>query len=233
MNWNKIDQYIQKADRAALQNIVKVLLKPHASPVFGAVKAVEHEVAALDALKTLGYLDADADEYNLVEGLRVTKAKARALLYNSALRQMGDESEIDSQLRLVVGNCVLCKDGDMFLFEVAQPLTMDRLRQRIRKLGFISDGTFSGSVARIPGDALAALVEALIPLSVVEKKAALKKLQAAGYEEKDLKSIIKKITIAAATAFAGKAAGSLVEQSTNELWPFLCGQIEEIKGKMS
>jgi hypothetical protein len=80
---------------------------------------------------------------------------------------------------------------------------------------------------------LVALVEALIPLSGVEKKAAFKKLQAAGYECKDLKSIIKKITISAATAFGGKVAGSLVEQSTNELWPFLCGQIETIKSKLS
>jgi len=57
------------------------LVKSHASPVFDAVKVVKYEVAALDALRMLGYLATDTDEYGLVEGLCVTKTKARSLLY--------------------------------------------------------------------------------------------------------------------------------------------------------
>lgn len=229
MNLKKLDQYIQDADLVRLQSIVRVLLKPHASPVFGAVKLVEHEVAALDALRMLGYLAPDADEYSLVEGLRVTKAKARSLLYNSALRQMDDESEVDAQLRLIVGRCILCKDGDMFLFEVPQPLTMDRLRQRVRKLGFISDGTFSGSVARIPGDALVALVEALMPRLDAEKSSTIKKLNAAGYQGKDIASIIKRVAISAASTVGGKVAGQLTEETVNNFWPLLTGKFEQLK----
>lgn len=227
MNSKRLEQLIDSADITKLKSAVSILLKPHASPVFGAVKVVEHEVAALNALQILGYLQTDVDEYGLVEGLRVTKAKARSLLYSAALRQLTDESEVDDQLREVVGKCTLCKDGNMFLFEVPQPLTMDRLRQRVRKLGFISDGTFSGSVARLPGDALAALVEALMPEG--QKKTTLKKLNAAGYEGKDLASIIKRIAFAAAGAAGGKALGKVTEDAVNELWPFLTGKIEDLK----
>lgn len=229
MHLKKLDQCIEAADLSSLRLVVSVLLKPHASPVFGAVKVVEHEVAALDALRMLGYLAADADEYGLVEGLRVTKTKARSLLYQSALRQMDDASEVDDLLRGVIGKCVLCKDGDMFLFEVPQPLTMDRLRQRIRKLGFISDGTFSGSLARIPGDALVALVEALMPSSDTQKKSMLKKLRDAGYEGEDLASIIRHVVVSAAGVVGGKAAGKLAEEAVNALWPFLSGKIELLK----
>ena len=42
---------------------------------------------------------------------------------------------------------------------------MDRLRHRIRQLGFLSDGSFSGSIARIKRPALAALISSLIPES--------------------------------------------------------------------
>jgi hypothetical protein len=229
MNLKKLDQFIQDADIIKLHDVLKVLLKPHASPVFGAVKVIEHEIAALNALRMLGYLASNADEYSLVEGLRVTKAKARSLLYNSALRQMDDESEVDAQLRLIVGRCILCKDGDMFLFEVPQPLTMDRFRQRVRKLGFISDGTFSGSVARIPGDALVALVEALMPMPEAQKKSTIKKLHAAGYEGKDFASIIKRVAISAASTVGGKVAGYLAEETANVLWPFLTGKFDQPK----
>jgi len=82
---------------------------------------------------------------------------------------MDNASKVDDLLRGVIGKCVLCKESDMFLFEVPHPLTMDRLRQRIRKLGFISDGNFSGSLARIPADALVALVEALMLSSNTQK----------------------------------------------------------------
>lgn len=227
MNSKRLEQLIDSAGITELKSAVSILLKPHASPVFGAVKVVEHEVAALNALRILGYLETDVDEYGLVEGLRVTKAKARSLLYSVALRQMTDESEVDDQLREVVGKCTLCKDGDMFLFEVPQPLTMDRLRQRVRKLGFVSVGTFSGSIARLPGEALVALVEALVPQE--QKKSLLKKLNAAGYEGKDVASIIKRIVFAAAGTVGGAALGKVTENAVNELWPLLTGQIENLK----
>lgn len=72
------------------------------APCIWCGKVVEHEVAAIDALRMLGYLTADADEYGLVEGLRVTKVKARSLLYHSALRQMDDEPEVDELLRVAI-----------------------------------------------------------------------------------------------------------------------------------
>jgi hypothetical protein len=106
---------------------------------------------------------------------------------------------------------------------------MDRFRQRVRKLGFISDGTFSGSVARIPGDALVALVEALMPMPEAQKKSTIKKLHAAGYEGKDFASIIKRVAISAASTVGGKVAGYLAEETANVLWPFLTGKFDQPK----
>ena len=53
----------------------------------GAPKQVEHEVAALRALKMLALPD-NADEYTLVTTLRITKAKARNLLNEDAMRPL-------------------------------------------------------------------------------------------------------------------------------------------------
>jgi hypothetical protein len=64
---DNFDQYINKANIERLKEAIKFLLDPHASPVFGAAKTIEHEIAAFNALQTLGYIQENADEYDLVE----------------------------------------------------------------------------------------------------------------------------------------------------------------------
>ena len=60
------EQLIQRATEEQLRSAMQYLLRPHAAPVFGAAKTVEHEVAALNALKELSYIAPDADEFDLV-----------------------------------------------------------------------------------------------------------------------------------------------------------------------
>ena len=227
MNFEKLKILVNKADDDQLKRALDILLKPHSTPVFGAVKVVKHEVAAIEALRILGYLTPEADEYNLVEGLRGTKAKARSLLYNAALSRVSYASDIDQDLREVLVQCARCKDGNLFLFEVAQLLTMGRLRQRIRKYGFLTNGSFSGSVTRVLGDALAKLRGKLILLS--ERKFLLKKLNAAGFEGKYIQSIIKQIAVGSACSVGGKAGGMLAEGGVNVLWHLFNGEHELLK----
>lgn len=80
MHTEKLKELLQQAAPDIKHRALEIFLAPHTSPVFGAAKSVEHEVAALNALKLLGYLTNNADEFELVESLRVTKPKARALL---------------------------------------------------------------------------------------------------------------------------------------------------------
>lgn len=69
---SQFDAAVDQASHEQLVNVVKILLAPHGSPVFGAAKVVEHEVAALKALKLLSYIAHSADEFDLVERLRGT-----------------------------------------------------------------------------------------------------------------------------------------------------------------
>lgn len=202
MHTEKLHELLNQAAPDIKHKALEILLSPHTSPVFGAAKSVEHEVAALNALKLLGYLTDNADEFELVESLRVTKPKARALLYQAALRKPTTREEIDQDLRDLLRSPLLAVDGDFYMIEVPQPLTMDRLRQRVRKLRFLSDGTFSGSVARIKRPALAALVEDLIDKN--EQKTVFAELKKAGYEGSDLRATI--------TALLKKTGSRLAEQ---------------------
>ena len=148
---------------AQLKAALEHLPAAHALPVFGAAKQVEHEVAALRALKILGALPDNADEYTLVTTLHITNAKARNLLYQDALRTLTSPKQIDDALRAIAMQPNAVKDGDLFLLEVPQPVLMDALRQSVRQLDYLTDDSCAESIARFPQRAFAALNEDLVP----------------------------------------------------------------------
>lgn len=111
MESHVIKKLITKADASTCAEALTDLLVPHTSPVFGAAKVVEHEVAAFRALQCLGYLPAEPDEYDLVMLLRVTKAKARSLLYQVALRRKLSSAETDAALRELLTLPHVSKEG--------------------------------------------------------------------------------------------------------------------------
>lgn len=202
-----IPALLASKSEAQLKAALEHLLAAHTLPVFGAAKQVEHEVAALRALKMLGALPENADEYTLVTTLRITKTKARNLLYQDALRTLTSPQQIDDALRALVVQPTATKDGDLILLEVPQPFLMDALRHRIRRLGFLSDGSFSGSIARLPQRALAALIEDLVPPT--ERNSVATRLRRQGIEGDDFQSLILGLIKTAGRAAAGSAGEHL------------------------
>lgn len=170
----------------------------------------------------MGFLIEDLDEYELVIKLRVTKLKARSLLYLLALRNDMSAEDIDEDLRKLLSQPRVIKEGDMVLIEVPQPLLMDMLRHRIRRLGFISDGSFSGSVARIPTPALSALIEDLIPAEKRSEITAVLRQQ--GIKGNDLQSLIAGAVGQFGKKIAGAAGERVAEQIGEKLGDFfVCG----------
>jgi hypothetical protein len=208
MEKSQLEQCLQKVDEYTLRSALNLFFAPHTSSVFGAAKAVEHEVAALNALKLLGFIPVDADEFELVERLRVTKPKARSLLYQAALREKDGGNAVENSLRAVLSNPRIKREGEFFLIEVPQPLTMDRLRARVRSLGFISDGTFSAGVAKIPEEALVALVDTL--MLPEQKSAVLDAMKKQGMTDTSFQGVLKSALRKAGTKFAGQAGDELM-----------------------
>jgi hypothetical protein len=57
------------------------------NPVLGASKSIEYEIAVIDCMQNLGLLNKNLDEYDLVFNLKITKTKARNLIYQKSLRE--------------------------------------------------------------------------------------------------------------------------------------------------
>lgn len=83
-----IQAHLANKSEAQLKAALEHLLAAHTLPAFGTAKQVELEDAALGALRTLGALPDNTDEYALVTTLLITKAKARNLLNEDAMRPL-------------------------------------------------------------------------------------------------------------------------------------------------
>jgi hypothetical protein len=116
-----------------------------------------------------------------------------------------DTKAIDEALRKALSTTQVLREGSLYLIEVPDPLTMDRLRKRVRSYGFLSDGTFSGVIARIPEGALLRLFEELIP---DEQKTEIKKqLVKAGLPDKTIAGVLKAMLASAGKKVAGEVGG--------------------------
>lgn len=223
MNIEEINTLLETKDKAKLIGIINILLRKHSSPVFGAVKQIEHEIAAIESLKLLGYLTYGADEYDYIDKLKVTKAKARSLMYQEALRQ---DINYDDELKKVLQNPSIQKDAKgIYLIEVSNPLIMDKLRKKVRDLGFISDETFSGSLAKISIEALAALIDSLVEKD--DKNTVIEKLKQKGYPDASFKTFIKKSLI----KVGSKLADDTGEEITKNVGAFCSDILIDLKLK--
>jgi len=161
---------VQKASSDRTQAALLALLTPYFRPTFGAGKTVEHEVSVLRALELLGVVPARATELDLVMTLRVTRAKARALLYQVQLADVHNLAALDDHVREVLAHPRLgqlgSRDGGpvVWLLDVPFPFVADRIRQLVRQEGFISDSSFSPTLIKLSSNAYGAVVASLIPL---------------------------------------------------------------------
>jgi hypothetical protein len=228
MDIDRVVHRITRQDPDMLADVVRVLLTRHASPVFGAAKVVEHEVAAFNALRAIGYLSPGPDEYELVEKLSCTRMKARNLLYQVALRERNGAEGTDEELQRVFSSARIAKDGDLFLIEIPQPLTMDRLRSKVRSLGYLTDGSFSGSIAKIPERAILALLSELVDEET--KDAVRKQFVHQGLTDTSFTGVARDVLKRYAGRFGGQAASSAVDNLAPMFGELFKGSVAGIAG---
>ena len=179
------------------------MIEPHFSPVFGAAKTVEHEVAAIKAFQILGVLTLNPSQFELVTKLRITKAKANSLLYQVELRRSTDDLAWDQRIKNLLLDPVITKDGDYFSISIDNPLLKEVVRERLRSLDIVVDDAKSIDLLRIPAGGVIKLVVSL--MSELEKKNTEKKLIEAGITISKTKSLIQGLVQKFGEKFAGEA----------------------------
>lgn len=218
-----LEAQLREADRDKLQSALREVLAPALGAAFGAGRAADHELATLKALQTLGVLPEQVTEFDLVMQLRVTRAKARSLLYRAQLAALDSLEGLDDRVREVVAHPTVERVGQTgggkveWILDVPDPLVADRIRQLVRQNGYVSDGSFSPSLIRLSLRAYAKLVESLIPQDRREGVLAEAKKRAEWAHRRELREVLEDVLARAVKVVASAGGGGVGEAFAREL----------------
>jgi hypothetical protein len=153
-----IHDHLKKCDDKVCREVLEALLSGYLSPAFGALSKREIDLLFYVALEKLGLVAESPTIYSLVQRLRVTRSRARGLLYDIALRHM-DDAVLNEHVKQALKNPVIQRQGDLLALVIENPLELDHVRGILQELGYASDGSFSPNLVRLSPHAYAALVE--------------------------------------------------------------------------
>lgn len=223
-----ITQIVNAADQAKVRAVLAQLLSQYLNPAFGALPKNEVELLMLNSLAQLGAISAEPQVYELVANLRVTRAKARGLLYNRELRQ-SSAADLDLKVKTLLKRPLLQKDGELFVLEVENPLVADHLRAKLQSLGYLSDGSFSPSLIKLSLAAVCALIESLLTADEVRRVQAA--LVAAGAPDGSFKGVLKATLKKLASKIAADSGEALMEKASELMSPILDAGIAVLSAK--
>lgn len=221
---------IDSLDSQKVKEAFKELITDYLTPAFGSISKRDFEILLFMKLQKLGVFEKNPEIYDLVTQLKVTRTKARNLLYESKLRHTST-SELDEELRKIVQNPLFLKDNDKIGIEIENPFLIDHLRSKLKKLNHITDGSFSPELVRLTTTAYIALFESLLPKD--SKENIKKALIAAGAaSDTSFKGMMKSLLKKLGEKFADEAGGKVAESIADYLGPIISGSIDLVKEKL-
>lgn len=219
-----IAEHLAGVDDATCRKALSTLLASYMSPAFGSLPKREVDLLIYDTLEGVGFVKRNPSIYSLVQSLRVTRAKARSLLYDIELRRI-DSADLDCQVREALKRPHIQKQGDLFALEIENPVELDHLRAIVQELGHATDGSFSPSLVKLTPGAFAALMEHFLTES--ERKALKTALVKAGAPDTSLRGIFTGVLKKLAAKAASDVGEAAAEKVGDYLAPFVDGIVDK------
>lgn len=223
-----IEQIVNNSTEESAKSALTYFLESYMTPAFGALPKNEVELIVLNVLEKLNAIDDEPELYELVSKLKVTRSKARGLIYDRELRRSSEE-ELDEKVKALLKKPLIQKNGELYVLEVENPLVSDHLRSKVQKLGYVSDGSFSPSIVKLGLDAIAALIESY--LTDQERDDVKDALVAAGAPDTSFKGVIKSTFKKVAGKVASDTGEALMEKASDFISPIIDAGIELVTEK--
>jgi hypothetical protein len=167
----KLLEELNAIDQTQAKTALIKIFMHYLNPAFGALPKRETEIIMFQVLQDLKIFDRNPNLYSLLSSLRVTRGKARTLLYESNLRK---DVDLEEELLEILKNPILLKDNDKVCLEIDNPLLLDHLKHVLKGLKHITDGSFSPDLVKLTPKAYKDLLnKKFSKISKSELKAAL------------------------------------------------------------
>lgn len=217
-------------NNAVISKVLEEMLQKYSNPSFGSMSKRDIDILMFTALQDLGIIDSNPQIYDVLRLLHITRSKARNLIYESTLRrQEADKMDayLKKELERVIVQPKFLKEGDKICIEIDNPLLIDYIRQQLRDLGHITDGSFSSELVKMTSNAFTDLyVSILSDANLSNIKA---KFVALGLErDKTPKAIVKQVLMSICRIVLGRAGEALAGSACEALKQWMAGQFDDI-----
>lgn len=219
-----IQAAVAAASEDDLRTVVSRLLTAFSRPAFGSLPKREADILMFEAMRDLGVISMEASVYELMTDLRVTRAKAQQLLFDSGMRSPDtNPAVLDFLVVNAICNSRYAKDNNYFVLEIENPLVQAHLKEIIRRTGHVSDSSFNSAIVRLSEDAFRDAIFVLIPED--RREDVRLALVAAGAEDTSLKGVLKSVVKGGARIFLGAGAEAVAGSMAENLGPLFSGAV--------
>jgi hypothetical protein len=222
---------LRDTEAEKVKQVFAELLEAYLSPAFGSMSKRDFEILLFTKLQDLDLFEQNPDLYILVSELKVTRVKARNLLYESGLRQTS-VTALDEELKNLIVSPIFLQDNDKIGLEIQNPFVIDHLKAKLRKLKYITDGSFSPELVKLTPAAFIALFDSYIPEK--SKKDILKTFIEMGLKkDTSFTGLLKGVLKSLGKKIADEAGSKIAETAADFLDPFIKGSVDLIKEKFN
>lgn len=222
-----LEESIGRASDGSAAKTLITLLTGVTTPAFGALSKREMELLIFEALIDVGYISNEPPVYDIVQKLRVTRSKARSLLYDRSLR-LHSTDRLDEMARTALSRPVFQANGGLVALDIENPLLADHLRHRLKELGHTSDGSFSPDLVKLSYAAAAELIAHYVPKDSAAKiRAELGNVL--GMPDTSLKGLVKAILMKAAGRVAADSGAELAGLLTESFAGIMTGGVDSLR----
>lgn len=163
------------------QKLLIKFLNNYSTPSFGTLSKRDVDISVFMLMQDLGLMAMHPQIYDVVSFLHVTSSKARNLIYEASLRRSTQETLNTELLELLRYPIFFVTSNDIIAIEVDNPLLIDHLKQKLRELKFITDGSFNRGIVKMSLNAYATLFD--VCLSDIDRERLFPQMGTIQYEE--------------------------------------------------
>ena len=221
---NKLGQLGHEQMRDILANMVD----RYCVPSFGSMSKHDIDLLMFDSMVKMGVISDNPTIYDVMKDLKVTRSKARTLIYEFQLRKIEDDDQLRSQLRKLMKTPLMSTMSKNVCLEVDNPYLVDFIRNELKRLGYITDGSFHTELVKMSTEAFASLYESI--LSEVSKREIKDKLVKLGVRpDTSLKNLLPHLMVGIAKTMATATMGKVGENIADECIQYVSDNIDALK----
>lgn len=217
---------LEQANSDSIKRIFIDFVKEYLTPSYGSMSKRDFEILLFMKLQELKVIDKDPDLYSLIKDLKISRSRARNLLYEAKMRSSNDEDLNEELIKLLI-KPIFLKDGDKIAIEIQNPLITDHFRFELKKLGHITDGSFSPELVKLNYVAYIALVDKLLSTEVKENIVNLF-VNEQIMEDRSFKAVFSGIVKKFGHKIAGRAGELAVDDVFRYLSPIIDNAVKNV-----